>query len=83
MILSEPAGARLEYFHPVLREVQRERFPDAWAHLQLNLGRCEDYQQNPAHTAGRARPNLEQAGRRITADGPSLRTATDQQGETR
>ena len=56
----------LHYFEPVLREVQRERFPDSyWRHLEFNLGRCEDYRQRQAVAApGRARPNLEQAGGR-------------------
>ncbi len=80
---SQPVG-RLAYFEPLLREVQHESFPSGyWQHLQFHLARCEDYwQQTPAHTPGRARPNLEQAGGRTTADGPS-RLTTDQQGETR
>ncbi len=54
----------LRYFEPVLREVQRDRFPDSyWRHLEFNLGRCEDYWQRQAEPAsGRARPNLGQAG---------------------
>ena len=88
MALIERPGAppvgRLAYFEPLLREVQRERFPAAyWQHLQFNLGRCEDYwQHQPAHSPGRARPNSEQAGRPIAEAGP-CRPSTDQQGETR
>ncbi|MDE0106810.1 MAG: hypothetical protein OXN96_03325 [Bryobacterales bacterium] len=88
MALIERPGARpvarLAYFEPLLREVQRERFPAAyWQHLRFNLGRCEDYwQHEPAHSPGRARPNLEQAGRSSSAADPS-RPSTDKQGETR
>ena len=39
-----PPAGRLAYFQPLLREVQRERFPAAyWQHLRFNLERCEDY----------------------------------------
>ena len=32
----------LQYFKPLLHEVQRERFPESyWQHLEHNLRRCE------------------------------------------
>ena len=67
-LLSHPDGQpvrSLHYFEPVLREVQREGFPESyWRHLELNLGRCEDYWQRQADAgASGGRPNLEQAGR--------------------
>ncbi len=62
-----PPVRSLAYFEPLLREVERERFPAAyWQHLEFNLRRCEDYwQHRPDHAPLGACPNLEQAaGRR-------------------
>ena len=69
----------LRYFEPVLREVQRERFPDSyWRHLEFNLARCEDDWRRQADPAsGGARPNLGQAG----AGADLLRGPQQQQGE--
>ena len=72
-LLDRPAAQpvrSLRYFEPLLREVERERFPDAyWQHLEFNLGRCEDYWRHKPDTApGRARPNLEQASSRSKAE---------------
>ncbi len=63
----------LRFFEALLREVERERFPDSyWQHLEFNLGRCEDYWRHKPDTApGRARPNLEQASSRPKAEASS------------
>ena len=65
-LLGRPGGQplrSLRYFEPLLREVERERFPEAyWRHLEFHLGRCEDYwQRQPDAAPGAARPNLTQA----------------------
>lgn len=62
-LLGRPGGQpvrSLRYFEPLLREVERERFPEAyWRHLAFNLDRCEDYwQRQPEAAPGAARPNL-------------------------
>ena len=63
----------LRFFEALLREVERERFPDSyWQHLEFNLGRCEDYWRHKPDTApGGARPNLEQASSRPRAEASS------------
>ena len=67
-LIDQPAAQPvrcLAYFAALLREVERERFPASyWQHLEFNLGRCEDYwQHKPETVPGRARPEMEQAGR--------------------
>ena len=65
-LIDRPSAApirTLRYFAPLLEEVLAGSFPpDYWAHLQFNLGRCEEHwRRNPGTAPGRARPNLEQA----------------------
>ena len=75
---------RLRYFEPLLREVQRERFPSSyWQQLEFNLGRCEDYwQHHPEAAPGRAWPKTEQAGSR-TVSAASTQSPADKKGKTR
>ncbi len=75
---------RLRYFEPLLREVQRERFPAAyWQHLEFNLGRCEDYwQRHPEAAPGHAWPKMEQAGQAPGPASTSLSRET-KKGKTR
>lgn len=87
-LIEQPAGTpvrSLAYFEPLLREVERERFPAAyWQHLEFNLGRCEDYwQHRPGHAPGRACPNLEQAGGPPPSAAPSPSAADSKEGKTR
>ena len=61
-LLGRPGGQpvrSLRYFEPLLREVERERFPEAyWRHLAFHLARCEDYwRRQPDAAPGAARPN--------------------------
>ena len=75
---------QLHYFKPLLLEVQREPFPAAyWQHLELNLGRCEDYwQQNAEAAPGPARPKMEQASR-ATSSAVSTQCSANTKGKTR
>ena len=65
-LLGRPGGQpvpSLRYFEPLLREVERERLPEAYCrYLEFHLGRCEAYwQRQPDAAPGPARPNLAQA----------------------